>query len=77
MCMYASMYNTLFYILKCFMAYDFLPFFLHFPPKQDSKKVENIEKVPHNQKFPFQVHRHIRYNKNTQIEYTTSKFTIQ
>ena len=52
MCMYTNMYNTLFYILKCFMPYDFLPFFLYFTLKR-AQKVENIEKsIPHNQKIP-------------------------
>ena len=78
MCMYTNMYNTLFYILKCFMPYDFLPFFLYFTLEIEHKKWKISKKVfPIIKKFPFQVHRHFRYNKNTQIEYTTSKFTIQ
>ena len=53
MCMYTSMFNTLFYILKCFMLYDFLPFFLHFSLKIGRKKWKISKKVPHNQNSPF------------------------
>ena len=53
MCMYTSMFNTLFYILKCFMPYDFLPFFLHFTLKIGRKKWKISKKVPHNQNSPF------------------------
>ena len=53
MCMYTSMFNTLFYILKCFMPYDFLSFFLHFSLKIGRKKWKISKKVPHNQNSPF------------------------
>ena len=48
-----------------------------YPKNKRAKSGKYRKKFPIITKFPFQVHRHFRYNKNTQIEYTTSKFTIQ
>ena len=68
--MCACMYNTLFYILKCFMPYYFLPFFSTLTPKVWKKSFPIITKFY----FGFI----IIYTK-TQIEYTSAvfKFTIQ
>ena len=78
MCMYTSMFNTLFYILKCFMPYDFLPFFLHFS-LLDTTKTHKLNMLHLNLRFTGQLHQYIHTYKyiHSHIKYIVLKIYTQ